>query len=1395
MGVASAPAHAAAPTTIYVDNGSAACSDTGSGTQDQPFCTINAAAKSAAPDDTVLIEPGTGHYSEPMMNIQTSGTPGHPITYQAAQGTFTMGNVNSPGQYDAAYGLRFDQTVHDIVIQGFHFGGGLWVDEESARFQVRNNFFDGSGLAMYDGEAMEVTGNTFTNAPLSVEGAMGGISEPTPTLVDHNTVVGGSIWADMGSTTVTHNTVSGSSTFGILAGTNKSSSMWDAQVTIAGNLVYGNAGGGISAANWGATITGNTIADNGGNQVEIHSPTPIPYTPPSPPQTHVENNIIATGTTLPHSAAATASQIGITVDQAAWATTFVDRNVVSLAQGRPYEIGTTIVPDGAHLAALGHGGTAEINAAPLLNADGTLRAGSPAVDSADSAAAGEQATDLAGNTRHDDSGVCDTGAGSRSYDDRGAFEFQGTTSPAVACAAPTAPVPAAPAPTVDSVDFPATGGYFGVGRAGYFHVADHSGARNPIQFSVDGGVAQQLLADASGSLMIPYTATTAGPHWIDVQVVGASPSLTTRYTFTVPATDTVVAPTAYFTVAGDRANPKSVTVNAIKSLHGTTPIQSFTYHFGDGTSTGPTSATSATHIYSTADKFPITVTVQDTDSLSNSMQATYDASTGQTSTPKPSPNTIHVNNAAGANCSDAAGSGSASKPFCTIAAAAALTNPGDTVLVSAGTYASGVDITRSGTPGDPITYTTSGTVDLVSPSNAAYMGTAFTLSGVHDVTVHGFVMDTKGSNGVLVGNSQNVEISGNTINDDGVFGASTYEGVQFTNVTDSAIVDNTVNAGDIQGIVVDSGSLRAAIQGNTVRATRNVVYYTMIQDAAPNSTVVGNRVSNPESRDIAISSGADGTVVAGNMATCSNVGISVDANNVAVTANTVMQTAGRELAVGGNGNVTGTSIRDNVFAIPDNTFDCGSPNDGSIGMYGVDIYAGSTAGTTLDHNDVWFPLYGPGYQWGDTEYAVTTPAQLAAFTTATGQSAHDTVAWPMLDANGAPRPGSPTIDAADSSATGYPDKDLLGNPRVDDSTTPNTGLGPIAYGDMGAVEYQPQAPGGGTPTPTPTPTPPPTPTPAPVPNPGTGQPTVQRLGGGTRYATGLMVSQHQWAAGKASAVVLARGDAAPDALAGVPFAAHVHGPLLLTDPSALDSETRSEIDRVLGGPHSGKTVYILGGAGAVAPSIEKGLRDAGYKVVRYGGDSRFSTALQIASAFGPTDHVIVATGRNFPDALSAGSLGAAEGAPIVLSDDTVLDAATAAFVARHPAIDPVGVQAQHAVAGLAAGRTVDRSLAGSDRYVTATDVATRVAQILGHTPATVGVASGTAFPDALTGGAFIANAGGALVLTDPTRLTASTGALLTGWHGGLSTIEVFGGPLAVSGPTYDAIVKTVGARS
>ena len=56
--------------------------------------------------------------------------------------------------------------------------------------------------------------------------------------------------------------------------------------------------------------------------------------------------------------------------------------------------------------------------------DFTLQAGSPAIDSADSGAPGQPGLDAAGQARVDDPATVDTGVGGRTYDDRGAYEYQ-----------------------------------------------------------------------------------------------------------------------------------------------------------------------------------------------------------------------------------------------------------------------------------------------------------------------------------------------------------------------------------------------------------------------------------------------------------------------------------------------------------------------------------------------------------------------------------------------------------------------------------------------------------------------------------------------------------------------------------------------------------------------------------------------------------------------------------------------------------------------------------------------------------------------------------------------------------------------------------------------------------
>ena len=321
-----------------------------------------------------------------------------------------------------------------------------------------------------------------------------------------------------------------------------------------------------------------------------------------------------------------------------------------------------------------------------------------------------------------------------------------------------------------------------------------------------------------------------------------------------------------------------------------------------------------------------------------------------------------------------------------------------------------------------------------------------------------------------------------------------------------------------------------------------------------------------------------------------------------------------------------------------------------------------------------------------------------------------------------------------------------------------------------------------------------------VPTPANG---VSRVSGADRYQTGVQVSQTQWAdAGgdsgpraKAQAVVLARGDTFPDALSGVPLAAKVHGPLLLTSPAALTPATAAEIARVLG-PGAGQPVYILGGSGAVSSTVEAQLSRDGYAVTRYQGTNRYLTALDVARrGLGDPSRVVVATGDGYADALAAGPYAAGpdalKGAPaaIVLSSGHSLDPSTAAYVSGKfaaaasgdcSAVTTVGVQATIAVQPVTPAGACTVRLAGPDRYATAVEVAKQF-----PSGTSVGVATGGGFADALTGGAAMAALGRPLVLTDPAVLGDNPRLWLIGAHqAGVTATMVFGGASAVGNGVF-----------
>ncbi len=79
----------------------------------------------------------------------------------------------------------------------------------------------------------------------------------------------------------------------------------------------------------------------------------------------------------------------------------------------------------------------------------------------------------------------------------------------------------------------------------------------------------------------------------------------------------------------------------------------------------------------------------------------------------------------------------------TIQSCADIAGPGDTCLVSPGTYDERVTFSKSGTPGSPITFLAKGTCDTTQPGTCAIVK-AFTLSHIGYITIDGFDITHQG---------------------------------------------------------------------------------------------------------------------------------------------------------------------------------------------------------------------------------------------------------------------------------------------------------------------------------------------------------------------------------------------------------------------------------------------------------------------------------------------------------------------------------------------------------------------------------------------------------------------------------------------------------------------------
>lgn len=281
---------------------------------------------------------------------------------------------------------------------------------------------------------------------------------------------------------------------------------------------------------------------------------------------------------------------------------------------------------------------------------------------------------------------------------------------------------------------------------------------------------------------------------------------------------------------------------------------------------------------------------------------------------------------------------------------------------------------------------------------------------------------------------------------------------------------------------------------------------------------------------------------------------------------------------------------------------------------------------------------------------------------------------------------------------------------------------------------------------------------------------VSRIYGANRIETAIQISQEGWQ--EANTVLLARSDSFPDSLVSVPLSKRYDAPILLTPSNSLDEKVLEEIIRL-----QATHVILLGGEGVMGKPIVQELEKAGLTWERIGGFDRFETATLVAQHLGANGQVILASGENFPDALSVGPYAGITETPILLTKGKELPPATKHILDDWGAYllnqEAEAVTKVYVIGGekvispeVVSGFTGMTRLAGADRYETAADVFLFTQKALGEQSENpplekkVYLVTGQNFPDALVTGALAVKENTYLFMAKENFLPAITYSVL-----------------------------------
>lgn len=244
----------------------------------------------------------------------------------------------------------------------------------------------------------------------------------------------------------------------------------------------------------------------------------------------------------------------------------------------------------------------------------------------------------------------------------------------------------------------------------------------------------------------------------------------------------------------------------------------------------------------------------------------------------------------------------------------------------------------------------------------------------------------------------------------------------------------------------------------------------------------------------------------------------------------------------------------------------------------------------------------------------------------------------------------------------------------------------------------------------------------------------------------------------------------PDALGAASVAGALDAPILLTQQDRLASAVAAEMVRL-----GADRVLIVGGTKAVSDAVARTcLLVPGIDTVeRISGADRYATAIALADRSVALQgdsfrgQAFIATGTDFPDALSASGISAAKGMPVYLiSPGSSVSAELRRSLVTagvRQAVILGGTRPVSAAAATQVGSTIGSvpvRISGTTRYETSLATARWGVGSGGMFWDGVALTTGLSFPDAIAGGPLQGRSDSVTLLTDPKTLGESAYAAL-----------------------------------